>query len=55
MTIDDAEKRILTLFRKMPPLLKKDCLESIGQIAETGRVVSELSDWGGKGSKGKGR
>jgi transcriptional regulator with XRE-family HTH domain len=55
MTIDDAEKRILTLFRKMSPSLKNDCIDSIGQIAETGRVVSELSDWGGKGSKGKGR
>jgi transcriptional regulator with XRE-family HTH domain len=44
MTIDDDEKRILTLFRKMPPLLKKDCMDSIGQIVETGRVVSRLSD-----------
>jgi transcriptional regulator with XRE-family HTH domain len=53
MTIDDAEKRILTLFRKMPPLLKKDFMGSIGHIAETGRVVSRLSDRAGKGSKGK--
>ncbi len=53
MTIDDAEKRILTLFRKMPPRLKKDCMDSIGQIAETGRVVSRLSDRAGKGRKGK--
>ena len=42
MTIDDAEKRILTLFRKMPPRLKKDCMNSIVQIAETGRIVSRL-------------
>jgi transcriptional regulator with XRE-family HTH domain len=55
MTIDYAEKRILTLFRKMSPRLKKDCMDSIGQIAETGRVVSRLSDRVGKGSKGKGR
>jgi transcriptional regulator with XRE-family HTH domain len=53
MTIDDAEKRILTLFRKMPPRLKKDCMDSIGQIVETGRVVSRLSDRAGKGHKGK--
>jgi transcriptional regulator with XRE-family HTH domain len=53
MTIDDAEKRILTLFRKMPPRLKKDCMDSIGQIVETGRVVSRLSDRAGKGRKGK--
>ena len=53
MTIDDAEKRILTLFRKMPPRLKKDCMDSVGQIVETGRVVSRLSDRAGKGRKGK--
>jgi transcriptional regulator with XRE-family HTH domain len=53
MTVDDAEKRILTLFRKMPPRLKKDCMDSIGQIAETGRVVIRLSDGIGKGFKGK--
>ena len=51
MTIDDAEKRILTLFRKMPPRLKKDCMDSIGQIVETGRVVSRLSDRAGKGKR----
>ena len=53
MTIDDAEKRILTLFRKMPPRLKKDCMDSVGQIVETGRVVSRLSDRAGKGRKDK--
>ncbi len=53
MTVDDAEKRILTLFRKMPPRLKKDYMDSIGQIVETGRVVSRLSDRAGKGRKGK--
>lgn len=53
MTVDDAEKRILTLFRKMPPRLKKDCMDSIGQIVETGRVVSRISDKAGKGRKGK--
>jgi transcriptional regulator with XRE-family HTH domain len=53
MTIDDAEKRILTLFRKMPPRLKKDCMDSVGQIVETGRVVSRLSDRAGKGRVGK--
>jgi transcriptional regulator with XRE-family HTH domain len=53
MTIDDAEKRILTLFRKMPPRLKKDCMDSVGQIVETGKVVSRLSDRAGKGRKGK--
>ena len=55
MTIDDAEKRILTLFRKISPRLKKVCMDSIGQIAETGRVVSGFSDSAVKGSKGKGR
>ena len=53
MTIDNAEKLILTLFRKIPTRLKKQCMDSIGRIAETGRVVSRLSDRVGKGSKGK--
>ena len=53
MTITDVEKRILTLFRKMQPRLKKDCMDSIDQIVETGRVVSRLSDSAGKGRKGK--
>ena len=53
MTIDDAEKRILTLFRKMPQRLKKDCMDSVGQIVETGRVISRLSDRAGKGRKSK--
>ena len=55
MTINDAEKTILTLFRKMSSRLKKDCMDSIGQVAETGRVVSGLSDSAGKEGKGKGR
>ena len=53
MTIDDAEKRILTLFRKMPQRLKKDCMDSVDQIVETGRVISRLSDRAGKGRKSK--
>ena len=53
MAIDDAEKRILTLFRKMPQRLKKDCMDSVGQIVETGRVISRLSDRAGKGRKSK--
>ena len=31
MTINDAEKRLLTVFRKMPTGLKKDCIASIKQ------------------------
>ena len=53
MTIDDAEKRILTLFRKMPQRLKKDCMDSVVQIVETGRVISRLSDRSGKGRTSK--
>ena len=53
MTIDDFEKRILTLFRKMPPSLKKDCMDSISQIVETGKVVSRLSERTEKGLTGK--
>ncbi|MBC8284951.1 MAG: helix-turn-helix transcriptional regulator [Nitrospinae bacterium] len=53
MTIDDAEKRLLTLYRKMPPRLKKDCMESMSQIVETGKVVNRLSEKAGRGRKGK--
>ena len=53
MAIDDAEKRILILFRKMPQRLKKDCMDSVDQIVETGRVISRLSDRAGKGRKSK--
>ena len=49
LTVDDAEKRILTLFRKMPPGLKKDCMDSMSQIVETGKVLSRLTENAGKG------
>ena len=44
ITVDDSEKRILTLFRKMSSGLKKDCIDSLEQIVVTGRVVSRLSE-----------
>ena len=44
ITVDDSEKRILTLFRKMPSGLKKDCIDSLEQIVVTGRAVSRLSE-----------
>ncbi len=44
VTVDDIEKRILTLFRKMPSGLKKDCIDSLEQIVLTGKVVSRLSE-----------
>ena len=40
MTINESEKRLLTLFRKMPTGLKKDCIASISQIVKTGHVVT---------------
>ena len=44
ITIDDAEKRILSLFRKMSPSLKNDCVDSMGKIVETGKMESRFSD-----------
>lgn len=44
MTINDPEKRLLTLFRKMTPRLKKDLTESMNQIVETGVVINRLSE-----------
>ena len=49
MTINDVEKRLLTLFRKMPTGLKKDCINSISQTVETGQVVTHFSVRIGKG------
>lgn len=48
MSIDDAKNQIFTLFQKMSPLFKKDCMNSIDQIAETERVVCGLSDRRGR-------
>tara|TARA_B100001123_G_scaffold395515_1_gene477118 strand:- start:208 stop:666 length:459 start_codon:yes stop_codon:yes gene_type:complete len=42
MTINDAEKRLLILFRKMPTHLKKDFIDSMTQTVETGQVFSFL-------------
>jgi len=52
ITVDDIERRILTLFRKMPSGLKKDCIDSLEQIVVTGRVVSRLSEKAGIRHKG---
>ena len=52
ITVDDVERRILTLFRKMPSGLKKDCIDSLEQIVVTGRVVSRLSEKVGIRRKG---
>ena len=40
MTINDSEKRLLTIFRKMSPRFKKDLTETMSQIVETGMAVS---------------
>ena len=52
ITVDDVERRILALFRKMPSGLKKDCIDSLEQIVVTGRVVSRLSEKAGIRRKG---
>ena len=52
ITVDDIERRILTLFRKMPSGLKKDCIDSLEQIVVMGRVVSRLSEKAGIRRKG---
>jgi len=43
MTINGSEKRLLTIFRKMSLRFKKDLIESMNQILETGRVINPLS------------
>ena len=52
ITVDDVEKRILTLFRKMPSGLKKDCIDSLEKIVVSGRVSARLSEKAGIWRKG---
>jgi len=52
MTINDSEKCLLTLYRKMPPRLKKDLTESMNQIVETGVVANRLPKKSSKRGKG---
>ena len=42
MTINDSEKWLLTLYRKMPLRFKKDLMESMNQIVETGMAKNRL-------------
>ena len=49
MTINDAEKRLLTLFRKMPTGLKKDCIDSISRTVGPRKVGARFLVSAGKG------
>jgi transcriptional regulator with XRE-family HTH domain len=44
ITLDEDERKMLTLFRKMGSHLQKDCLTSLGQIADLGKSTSKLLD-----------
>ena len=43
ITLSDSERKILTLFRKMPAGFQKDCLSRLDEIAELGKVPYKLS------------
>jgi transcriptional regulator with XRE-family HTH domain len=49
ITVEDAEKKILTLFRKMSSQFQKECLSSLGKIAELGKSSYKLSHNAEKG------
>ena len=53
ITLDDIERRILTLFRKISPRFQKDCLSNLGQIAELGKASYKLSYKVEKGQWGR--
>ena len=53
MTINDSEKRLLTIFRKMSPRFKKDLTESMNQTVATGRVINQRSEKTNRGEKVK--
>ena len=48
ITLNEDERKMLTLFRKMGSHLQKDCLTSLGKIAESGKSTYKLLDKGGK-------
>ena len=48
ITLDGDERKMLTLFRKMGSHLQKDCLNSLGKIAESGKSTYKFLDKRGK-------
>ena len=52
-TVDDNERKGLTLFRKMSPRFQKDCLFGLGQIVESGNASSKFLGKEGKRRYGK--
>jgi transcriptional regulator with XRE-family HTH domain len=53
ITLDGDERKILVLFRKMGTHLQKDCLTSLGRIAEPGKSTGNLLDKAGKEQRAK--
>ena len=53
MTINDSEKHLLTIFRKMSPRFKKDLTESMNQTVATGRVINQRLEKTNRGEKVK--
>jgi len=43
ITLNDSERKILTLFRKMPSGFQKDCMSSLRKVAELGKAPHEPS------------
>ena len=43
ITLEDTERKILTLFRKMSPQFQKDCLFNLDQIVELGKTSYKSS------------
>jgi transcriptional regulator with XRE-family HTH domain len=54
ITLEEAERKILTLFRKMSPQFQKDCLSNLSKIAELGKTAYKLSYQAEKGQQLKG-
>ncbi|MZH41033.1 MAG: helix-turn-helix transcriptional regulator, partial [Nitrospinae bacterium] len=44
ITLNDDERKILTLFRKMGPHMQKECLANLGQIAELVNTADSKKD-----------
>jgi transcriptional regulator with XRE-family HTH domain len=44
ITLDNGERKMLTLFRKMGPHFQKDCLSNLGKIVGAGRNTENFLD-----------
>jgi len=55
ITLENAERKILTLFRKMSPQFQKNCMSNLGKLVELGKVSYKSSKQTHKGLSARGK